>query len=87
MHIRLSDRHAGKAAEAPVVPDRGFSAATSRAPGDNLLLKTFSIKIHDRTRSKCTGGRFPGFGYGSKPRSNPVESLRGFDRRARSEKA
>jgi hypothetical protein len=32
MHIRLSDRHAGKAAEAPVVPDRGFSAATSREP-------------------------------------------------------
>jgi|GEM_PF-5811775 len=44
MHIRLSDRHAGKAAEAPVVPDRGFSAAASRAPCDNLLLKTFSIK-------------------------------------------
>jgi hypothetical protein len=44
MHIRLSDRHAGKAAEAPVVPDRGFSAAASRAPCDNLLLKTFSIR-------------------------------------------
>ena len=27
MHIRLSDRHAGKAAEAPVVPGRGFSAS------------------------------------------------------------
>jgi hypothetical protein len=26
MQIRLSDRHAGKAAEAPVVPGRGFSA-------------------------------------------------------------
>jgi hypothetical protein len=26
MHIRLSDRHAGKAAEAPVVPGRGFFA-------------------------------------------------------------
>ena len=26
MRIRLSDRHAGKAAEAPVVPGRGFSA-------------------------------------------------------------
>jgi Tripartite ATP-independent periplasmic transporter, DctM component len=42
MHIRLSDRHAGKAAEAPVVPDRGFSAAASRA--------------RNRSRSKCTGG-------------------------------
>jgi hypothetical protein len=36
MHIRLSDRHAGKAAEAPVVPGRGFSASASGAPCDDL---------------------------------------------------
>jgi hypothetical protein len=31
MHIRLSDRHAGKAAEAPVVPGRGFSVPAFEA--------------------------------------------------------
>jgi hypothetical protein len=56
MHIRLSDRHAGKAAEAPVVPDRGFSAANiscavRQPPFKNLLHKnsrSHSIEMYWR---------------------------------------
>jgi hypothetical protein len=47
MHIRLSDRHAGKAAEAPVVPRPGLFCKVNRTQSDlkpaQSRLKTFSI--------------------------------------------
>jgi len=42
MHIRLSDRHAGKAAEAPVVPRPGLFCAPSN------LTTTLSLLALDR---------------------------------------
>jgi hypothetical protein len=87
MHIRLSDRHAGKAAEAPVVPDRGFSAAASRAWCDNLLLKIFSIKDSQSQSIEVYWRMISGFRLRLGAAIEPVESARGLDRRARSESA
>jgi len=66
MHIRLSDRHAGKAAEAPVVPGRGFSARASGAPcaqsggsitgsvgGSNLAEGVEGVSIDVRARKRA----------------------------------
>jgi len=87
MHIRLSDRHAGKAAEAPVVPDRGFTAAASRAWCDNLLLKIFSIKDSQSQSIEVYWRMISGFRLRLGAAIEPVESARGLDRRARSESA
>jgi hypothetical protein len=84
MHIRLSDRHAGKAAEAPVVPDRGFSAGAPRAPCDNLRIKIFSIKTSQSRSIEMCWRMIYGFRLRLEAAVEP-EGATGFNRRARSE--
>ena len=67
MHIRLSDRHAGKAAEAPVVPRPGLFC---KLIGHNLT-SAGAVSVKDFFHRKLVIAlerhvlRTEGFGYGS----------------------
>jgi len=52
MHIRLSDRHAGKAAEAPVVPRPGLFCVLSNL---TAVLSLLSLDRRDGERGSQTG--------------------------------